>query len=153
MQSERRGNVVHHRVELLLLVSMLFLLVIPKSFWYGGYHKSGKNSNGSTLNEFRENEVTLATPLRNLTTFRDVPFRIACRSIFWTTYVMCDTFSYYEKNKWGTSSLWRFSLTCTPVCLWLRCRLNEYIEWSLSTGLQLFALWLVSPKRANTLRR
>ena len=31
MQSELHGNVVHHGVELLLLVSMLFLLVIPKS--------------------------------------------------------------------------------------------------------------------------
>ena len=32
MQSEHHGNVVHHGVELLLLVSMLFLLVIAKSF-------------------------------------------------------------------------------------------------------------------------
>ena len=31
MQSKLRGNVVHHGVELLLLVSMLFLLAIPKS--------------------------------------------------------------------------------------------------------------------------
>ena len=31
MQSELHGNVVHHGVELLLLVSMLFLLAIPKS--------------------------------------------------------------------------------------------------------------------------
>ena len=32
MHSELHGNVVHHGVELLLLVSMLFLLAIPKSF-------------------------------------------------------------------------------------------------------------------------
>ena len=31
MHSEHHGNVVHHGVELLLLVSMLFLLAIPKS--------------------------------------------------------------------------------------------------------------------------
>ena len=31
MQSELHGNVVHHGVEVLLLVSMLFLLAIPKS--------------------------------------------------------------------------------------------------------------------------
>ena len=31
MHSELHGNVVHHGVELLLLVSMLFLLAIPKS--------------------------------------------------------------------------------------------------------------------------
>ena len=31
MQSKLHGNVVHHGVELLLLVSMLFLLAIPKS--------------------------------------------------------------------------------------------------------------------------
>ena len=31
MDSELQGNVVHHGVELLLLVSMLFLLAIPKS--------------------------------------------------------------------------------------------------------------------------
>ena len=31
MQSELHSNVVHHGVELLLLVSMLFLLAIPKS--------------------------------------------------------------------------------------------------------------------------
>ena len=31
MQSELHGKVVHHGVELLLLVSMLFLLAIPKS--------------------------------------------------------------------------------------------------------------------------
>ena len=31
MRSELHGNVVHHGVELLLLVSMLFLLAIPKS--------------------------------------------------------------------------------------------------------------------------
>ena len=31
MHSKLQGNVVHHGVELLLLVSMLFLLVIPKS--------------------------------------------------------------------------------------------------------------------------
>ena len=31
MHSECHGNVVHHGVELLLLVSMLFLLAIPKS--------------------------------------------------------------------------------------------------------------------------
>ena len=31
MCSEFHGNVVHHGVELLLLVSMLFLLAIPKS--------------------------------------------------------------------------------------------------------------------------
>ena len=31
MHSELQGNVVHHGVELLLLVSMLFLLAIPKS--------------------------------------------------------------------------------------------------------------------------
>ena len=30
MHSELHGNVVHHGVELLLLVSMLFLLAIPK---------------------------------------------------------------------------------------------------------------------------
>ena len=32
MQSELHGNVVYHGVELLLLVSMLILLAIPKSF-------------------------------------------------------------------------------------------------------------------------
>ena len=32
MQSELHGNVVYHGVELLLLVSMLFPLAIPKSF-------------------------------------------------------------------------------------------------------------------------
>ena len=32
MHSELHGNVVYHGVELLLLVSMLFLLAIPKSF-------------------------------------------------------------------------------------------------------------------------
>ena len=31
MHSELQGNVIHHGVELLLLVSMLFLLAIPKS--------------------------------------------------------------------------------------------------------------------------
>ena len=31
MHSKLQGNVVHHGVELLLLVSMLFLLAIPKS--------------------------------------------------------------------------------------------------------------------------
>ena len=31
MHSNLHGNVVHHGVELLLLVSMLFLLAIPKS--------------------------------------------------------------------------------------------------------------------------
>ena len=31
MQSELHGNVVHHGVEVLLLVSMLFLPAIPKS--------------------------------------------------------------------------------------------------------------------------
>ena len=31
MQSELHGNVVHHGAELLLLVSMFFLLAIPKS--------------------------------------------------------------------------------------------------------------------------
>ena len=31
MQSELHGNVVYHGVELLLLVSVLFLLAIPKS--------------------------------------------------------------------------------------------------------------------------
>ena len=31
MYSKLQGNVVHHGVELLLLVSMLFLLAIPKS--------------------------------------------------------------------------------------------------------------------------
>ena len=31
MQSELHGNVVHHGVELLLFVSILFLLAIPKS--------------------------------------------------------------------------------------------------------------------------
>ena len=31
MQSKLHGNVVHHGVQLLLLVSMLFLLAIPKS--------------------------------------------------------------------------------------------------------------------------
>ena len=31
MQSELHGNVVHRGVEVLLLVSMLFLLAIPKS--------------------------------------------------------------------------------------------------------------------------
>ena len=31
MQSKRHGNVVHDGVQLLLLVSMLFLLAIPKS--------------------------------------------------------------------------------------------------------------------------
>ena len=31
MQSELHRNVVHHGVEVLLLVSMLFLLAIPKS--------------------------------------------------------------------------------------------------------------------------
>ena len=31
MHSELHGNVVHHGVELLLLVSMPFLLAIPKS--------------------------------------------------------------------------------------------------------------------------
>ena len=31
MHSELHGNLVHHDVELLLLVSMLFLLAIPKS--------------------------------------------------------------------------------------------------------------------------
>ena len=31
MHSELHGNVVHHGVELLLLVSVLFLLAIPKS--------------------------------------------------------------------------------------------------------------------------
>ena len=31
MHSQVHGNVVHHDVELLLLVSMLFLLAIPKS--------------------------------------------------------------------------------------------------------------------------
>ena len=31
MHSELHGNMVHHGVELLLLVSILFLLVIPKS--------------------------------------------------------------------------------------------------------------------------
>ena len=31
MHSELHGNVVHHGVELLLLVSMFFLLAIPKS--------------------------------------------------------------------------------------------------------------------------
>ena len=31
MQSELHGNVVHHGGEVLLLVSMLFLLAIPKS--------------------------------------------------------------------------------------------------------------------------
>ena len=31
MHSELHGNVVHHGVEVLLLVSMLFLLDIPKS--------------------------------------------------------------------------------------------------------------------------
>ena len=40
MHSELHGNVVHHGVELLLLVSMLFLLTIPefllilKEFFY-----------------------------------------------------------------------------------------------------------------------
>ena len=43
MQSELHGNVVHHGVAVLLLVSMLFLLIIPKSllilkeFWYTSY--------------------------------------------------------------------------------------------------------------------
>ena len=31
MHSELHGNVVHHGVELLLLVSILFLLATPKS--------------------------------------------------------------------------------------------------------------------------
>ena len=31
MHSKLHGNVIHHGVELLLLVSILFLLVIPKS--------------------------------------------------------------------------------------------------------------------------
>ena len=31
MQSKLHGNLVHHDVELLLLVSMLFLLAIPRS--------------------------------------------------------------------------------------------------------------------------
>ena len=31
MQSELHGNVVHHGGEVLLLVSVLFLLAIPKS--------------------------------------------------------------------------------------------------------------------------
>ena len=31
MQSELHGDVVHHGVEVLLLVSILFLLAIPKS--------------------------------------------------------------------------------------------------------------------------
>ena len=31
MQSEHRRNVVYHGIELLLLVSMLLLLAIPKS--------------------------------------------------------------------------------------------------------------------------
>ena len=31
MHSKLHGNVVHHGVELLLLVSILFLLAIPKS--------------------------------------------------------------------------------------------------------------------------
>ena len=31
MQSKLHGNVVHHGVQVLLLVSMLFLLAIPKS--------------------------------------------------------------------------------------------------------------------------
>ena len=31
MQGELHGNVAYHSVELLLLVSMLFLLAIPKS--------------------------------------------------------------------------------------------------------------------------
>ena len=31
MHNDLHGNVVHHGVELLLLVSMLFLLAIPKS--------------------------------------------------------------------------------------------------------------------------
>ena len=31
MHSKLHGNVVHHGVEVLLLVSMLFLLAIPKS--------------------------------------------------------------------------------------------------------------------------
>ena len=31
MHNELHGNVVHHGVELLLRVSMLFLLAIPKS--------------------------------------------------------------------------------------------------------------------------
>ena len=32
MQSKLHGNVVHHGVELLLLVSMLFLLAIPSVY-------------------------------------------------------------------------------------------------------------------------
>ena len=32
MQSKLHGNVVYHGVKLLLLVSMLLLLAIPKSF-------------------------------------------------------------------------------------------------------------------------
>ena len=45
MHSDLHGNVVHHDVELLLLVSMLILLAIPKSplilkeFLYTSYNK------------------------------------------------------------------------------------------------------------------
>ena len=34
MQGELHGNVVYHGVELLVLVSMLFLLAIPKSILF-----------------------------------------------------------------------------------------------------------------------
>ena len=52
MQSELHGNVVHHGVEVLLLVSMLFLLAIPKSllilkeFLYTSTYKEGVEQNG-----------------------------------------------------------------------------------------------------------
>ena len=56
MQSERHRNVVHHGVYLLLLVSMLILLAIPKSFFilkeflYTSIKKPGEHSRNKIVN-------------------------------------------------------------------------------------------------------
>ena len=42
------------------------------SFRYGGDSKSGKNSDGTTINQIWLSEVTHTTPLRNPTAFRDI---------------------------------------------------------------------------------
>ena len=47
-------------------------MIFSLSFRYGGDCKSGKNSDGTTLNQIWLGEVTHTTPLRNPTVFRDI---------------------------------------------------------------------------------